>query len=204
MYSISSMKPISSILSASSRTNILMSARFRALRSIMSLTLPGVPVTISVPFSNLEIWPSMDAPPYMATTSCPEYLAILPISSETWLASSLVGVSIIALGILPPASILPRIIEPKAPVLPVPVCAWANMSIPSMPAGIDSLCMGVGLSQPISAIAFATSSLTPISMKSLIMINLLPGTDPDIALMRPMIDEHLLNIYLTRLPVAQS
>jgi hypothetical protein len=51
----------------------------------------------------------MEAPPYMATASCPEYLEILFISSVTWFASSLVGASIIDAGISSPAAILPSI-----------------------------------------------------------------------------------------------
>ena len=55
------------------------------------------------------------------------------------------------------------ITEPKVPVFPVPVCAWAMRSYPFSPAGIAASCMGEGSSQPISSIAFATFSAMPRS-----------------------------------------
>ena len=63
MYSISSMNPMSSILSASSRTIVDTSVRFRTPLLIMSLTRPGVPATMSHPCCSFLIWPSMLAPP---------------------------------------------------------------------------------------------------------------------------------------------
>ena len=63
MYSMSSMNPMSSILSASSRTITDTSERFRTFLLIMSLTRPGVPATMSHPCWSFLIWPSMLAPP---------------------------------------------------------------------------------------------------------------------------------------------
>ena len=63
MNSMSSMKPMSSILSASSRTRVVISERLRTFLVIISLTLPGVPATMSQPFSSFLICPSMLAPP---------------------------------------------------------------------------------------------------------------------------------------------
>ncbi len=54
---------------------------------------------------------------------------------------------------------------PKAAVLPVPVCACPMTSLPSRSGGMESACMGVGSSKPISETALITSLLRPKSSK---------------------------------------
>ena len=59
----------------------------------------------------------------MGRQTWPEYLESLVSSPETWFASSLVGTRTMAEGTFLPASMVPRMMEPYAPVFPVPV--WA-------------------------------------------------------------------------------
>ena len=47
--------------------------------------------------------------------------------------------------------------EPYVPVLPVPVCASAYMSLPLRPTGIAAICTGVGSFQPMPFIALTIS-----------------------------------------------
>ena len=119
----------------------------------------------------------------MGRQTCPEYFESFVSSPETWLASSLVGTSTIAEGTFLPASIVPRMIDPYAPVFPVPVWAWPNMSIPLSPRGMELTWIGVGSSHPMSSIAFATSSGMPISVNLEIIqttdLKLCLGQDPD-------------------------
>ena len=98
---------------------------------------------------------------------CPVYLDSLSNSSDTCNANSLVGVRINACG-QPPwvAFILLNMMEPYVPVLPVPVCACASMSLPPIPTGTASTWMGVGSVQPISSIALTMSSDKPNLEKS--------------------------------------
>ena len=73
----------------------------------------------------------------MGRHTCPEYFESLESSPETWLASSLVGTRTIADGTFLPASMVPRMMDPYAPVFPVPVWAWPNMSTPLSPSGME-------------------------------------------------------------------
>ena len=112
MNSMSSMNPMSSILSASSRTRVLMSDRFRAFLVTMSLTRPGVPTTMSHPLLSFASCFSMLAPPYMGMQTWPVYFDSLVSSPETWLASSLVGTSTMADGVTVPEGMVPMIMVP--------------------------------------------------------------------------------------------
>lgn len=56
-------KPISSILSASSRTKYWTSANLRTPMLAKSLHLPGVATTMSTPFWSILIWGPFGAPP---------------------------------------------------------------------------------------------------------------------------------------------
>ena len=67
MVSMSSMNPMSSILSASSMISSLTASNLRFPRLLRSRILPGVPTTTSHPISSFLIWSGMLAPPYTAT-----------------------------------------------------------------------------------------------------------------------------------------
>ena len=87
-----------------------------------------------------------------------------PISSATWIASSRVGSRISAYG-LEPAVFFSMTGTANDAVLPVPVCAWPMMSRPASAAGIVSSWMGVGSSNPMSAIALSRPALRFSSAK---------------------------------------
>ena len=65
-----------------------------------------------------------------------------------------------------------NMMEPYAPVLPVPVCAWANMSPPFRPTGMDSICTGVGSVHPMLFIALMTLFEICRSVKDVTMFTL--------------------------------
>ncbi len=63
MNSMSSMKPMSSMVSASSRTTYLTLLRSRLPRLRWSIILPGVPTTTCTPRSSASNWTLIDWPP---------------------------------------------------------------------------------------------------------------------------------------------
>ena len=97
IVSISSLNPISSISSASSRITILILSNLTVFLLIWSITLPGVPTIICTPVFNDFICLTISCPPYTGRTLISLiYLASFLISSATCTASSLVGQSTIA------------------------------------------------------------------------------------------------------------
>ena len=110
MVSMSSMNPMSSILSASSMTSSLTASNTRTPRPWRSRILPGVPTTTSHPSSSLCTCSDMLAPPYTATILCFVCDDMARISLETWSASSLVGAMTTVVGVCEPARVLPRVI----------------------------------------------------------------------------------------------
>jgi hypothetical protein len=164
MVCMSSMKPMLSISSASSRTTVDTSERTRVFLRMWSSTRPGVPTTTSIPFFRLFICLSMDCPPYMGTETMPVFAPIWFISWATWMASSRVGTSTRAQGLLllPLASFSTMGI-PKAAVLPVPVWATPMMSLPFRRGGMAIFCIWVGSSNPMSDSECNTSSESPNS-----------------------------------------
>ena len=92
--SISSKKPNSNVISASSITTILAVSKRKTLSLInMSFILPGVPMTICGCFS---ICVTFSIPPVTNFTRTLKCLAILRQRSYNWYASSLVGAEITA------------------------------------------------------------------------------------------------------------
>ncbi len=136
MLSISSTKPISSISSASSRTNSRTSLSLRVLRLMWSIILPGVPTTIGAPVFRAFICLSIECPPTTARALRFMYFPIRLMSSVTCSASSLVGAKIIAWGKRKLGSTACRIGIAKAAVFPVPVCACPIRSCPESKPGI--------------------------------------------------------------------
>ena len=63
IHSMSSMNPMSSIRSASSSTTTETPSKLSSPRRMRSMSLPGVPMTISTPFLILVTWTLMDWPP---------------------------------------------------------------------------------------------------------------------------------------------
>ena len=146
----SRMKPISSILSASSRTKNCILSNEQKPWFMRSKSLPGVATIISTPlFNNLTCGPCLTPPKItvcLSGTNLPYFL----IESLIWIANSLVGARITALGkrnLLTDWSALSfcNIGNVKAAVLPVPVWAMPSISKPCKAEGIVSFWIGVGV-----------------------------------------------------------
>jgi hypothetical protein len=88
----------------------------------------------------------------------------LKISSDTCIASSLVG-TIITASTSPLHFNLFKIGRPNAAVLPVPVCACPTISLPSKITGIACCWIGLGSLKPASSIACWNSLLKLNSLK---------------------------------------
>ena len=133
IFSISGIKPISSILSASSMTRILTSFNITFPLSMWSRSLPGVATSTSTPLASFPSCSENDIPPISSAIWSFRYLLKILKSSETCIASSLVGASINDLGIrdldCPVISISTNGIIKDA-VLPVPVWAHPSISLP--------------------------------------------------------------------------
>ena len=167
--SSSSLKPMVSISSASSRTKkrILLTSSF--LRLIKSSDLPGVPTTIWAPRCNSATWPTMLAPPYTATIFIlSEFLAYDFRSLAICMQSSRVGLKISA-WVSFDSVIFWIMGSPKAAVFPVPVCARPMRSFSfSSRIGMVFSWIGVGVSNPNFSIAWSISSDNPSDLKVVI------------------------------------
>lgn len=159
---MSSMKPISSILSASSSTTWLTLSSSIVPLFKWSMSLPGVATTTWAPLSNRDCcWPIL-TPPKMDTTRIEVYFEYFVISWVTWTASSRVGTNI--KNCTGPLFLRrDNTGKQKAAVLPVPVCAWPITSCPCKINGIDASWIGNGLAKPISSNALVRGGLTPNS-----------------------------------------
>ena len=107
----------------------------------------------------------MDCPPYIGNV----LIFVLNLqslfnSSDTCIASSLVGQSINTCTPCSLGSIFSIAGIPKAQVLPVPVCAWPIISLPAITSGIPFDCIGVDSSKPISFNALSMGSERFISL----------------------------------------
>ena len=139
IFDTSSMKPMSSMRSASSRTTTSHQTRDMVRSPRKSRTRPGVPTTICEPLRSLRTCPLACTPP---TTSATPRFFPAPICSRTpatcW-ASSLVGVRTRACTATRFVSIRLTIGAPNPIVFPVPVSAFPTTSFPSMMAGYAAL-----------------------------------------------------------------
>ena len=157
IVSISSRNPMFSISSASSKTIVLTASQRIVFLRRWSMTRPGVPIMICAPPFNALIWRLISCPPYTGRIFTPcIYLLNLRISSDTWIASSLVGERMITCVFLLFGSTLWSTGIPKDAVFPVPVCACPITSTPDITTGIAWLWIGVASSNPISLIARST------------------------------------------------
>ena len=160
--SMSSLKPIFSISSASSSTTNSISFNLITLRFMRSMSRPGVATIISTPFRMSVICFLMSTPPYTETTFTFKYLPKIFKSLEICKQSSRVGHIITAVGYSCPGSMRLNKGKPKAAVLPVPVCARPTKSLSSWSrCGIACSWMGVGSVYPSSLIDCSTSFRNP-------------------------------------------
>ena len=165
IYSMSSMNPISNIMSASSSTRNLIASRCSSPRLNMSMSLPGVPTIMFAPFLSSYICLSIDAPPYTVTTDSPASAASRFATSVTCSASSRVGAITIA-DDKSFFSIFCIIGMRNAPVFPVPVLALTTVSLPDIITGMALSCTSVGFSNPIFLSADSKVGFRPIFSNS--------------------------------------
>ena len=140
IFSTSGIKPMSNILSASSKINICKRLKSMRPRSMWSIKRPGVATKISNGCDNNLFCNGYGMPPTMLTVRARMYLPYLRADSFTCAASSRVGTSTKIRG--------PRLFDAcgvanklsagsvNAAVLPVPVCALAIISWPANTSGI--------------------------------------------------------------------
>ena len=139
MRSMSGMKPMSSMRSASSTTMISTPVSSILPRSNRSSRRPGVAIRTSTPLFSAATWSPMETPPISSTQVSLVPLAYLAKLSATWSASSRVGARTMARGMRARArpdarrSTRGRV---KAAVLPVPVWAMPRTSRPARATGI--------------------------------------------------------------------
>ena len=119
--SISSINPISSIVSASSITKNLIQSRLITLLSMKSISLPGVATTILGPLFNAALCILGDSPPQIFVTLNCLYVAISLRSFVTCCDNSLVGTTTRASISRVFSLIFWTIGMPNANVFPVPV-----------------------------------------------------------------------------------
>ncbi len=147
MRSMSGMKPMSSIRSASSTTMICTPVSISLPRSKWSSRRPGVAMSTSTPRSMSLSWSLKLTPPMRSAIVSFTFLAYFSKFSATCAASSRVGQSTRLRGIRARARPLLRCViigRTNAAVLPVPVWAMPSTSRPSSADGIAWIWMGVG------------------------------------------------------------
>ena len=133
------MKPISAILSASSRTTVSTSSNFNARLSKRSINLPGQATRISTPLFSALYCFLYETPPYIETMSLSTASAIGLKTEFICSANSLVGVKIRPVGLFEFALLVLAINgSPNANVLPEPVGALQQTSLPNRESGILS------------------------------------------------------------------
>ena len=171
------MKPMSSIRSASSRTNVSTDRSGTSPCDIRSRSRPGVATRMSIPRRRAcDCGPWLTPPKTMACrrSVCRPYA---PKLSAIWEASSRVGVSTrTRMGRRPvPLQGVPwrrcRIGSAKAAVFPVPVCAQPIRSFPASTMGIAFSWMGVGTVYFFSATARRISGRSPNSSNDIFFSN---------------------------------
>ena len=133
-------KPMSNILSASSKINTSISLNDTEFCSYKSNSLPGVATKISTPFLSIDFCETMFTPPKTTPDLMSVYLLYSLIFSCTCAANSLVGVKtkarkgpffccLVSVKYCKTGNVNPA-------VFPVPVCADAKTSLPSKIIGI--------------------------------------------------------------------
>mmetsp|Transcript_142218 Transcript_142218/g.442196 ORF Transcript_142218/g.442196 Transcript_142218/m.442196 type:complete len:319 (-) Transcript_142218:250-1206(-) len=156
IFRICGSKPMSSILSASSRVKRLTFSIVSSPRSRKSSSRPGVQMAMSHPSArSLSCCPA-GAPPYTETARTRVLKHIRFASLSICWQSSRVGARMTLVGATGPSSISRgsscRIVftmgTRKAAVLPLPVWALHMTSLPIIAAGRLYFCTGVGLSYP--------------------------------------------------------
>ncbi len=171
MRLISWINPISSIQSASSSTKCSRFPSFTCPWPIRSSSLPGVAISISVPWRSLDTCGPWLTPPNITVCFRNVCLPYSANDSDICIASSLVGLRISALsclfarfsrGLCRSCSIIGIA---NAAVFPVPVCAIPRMSLPDSSTGIALLCIAVGSLYSFSLSDLIRGSLSPISLK---------------------------------------
>ena len=139
MRSMSGMKPMSSMRSASSTTRNCTPVIRSLPRSKWSSRRPGVAISTSTPRSSFFSWSPNDTPPISSAHESLVPLAYFSKLAATWSASSRVGAMTRARGMRALArpdckrSISGRV---KAAVLPVPVWAMPSTSWPARATGM--------------------------------------------------------------------
>ena len=140
---MSGRKPMSSMRSASSRTNISTRSRYTTPCDIRSIRRPGVAMTVSAPFCRAFTCGNCETPPNTTAKGSPVYFENVAVFSAVCAASSRVGERMSARGcpaswlvasgwlLVVPANSLLRIGSMNAAVLPVPVWAQPMRSRPS-------------------------------------------------------------------------
>ena len=165
--SMSSWKPMFNISSASSNTTYSIFSKLIAFLSIKSINRPGVATTTCTPLFKSLICIPMEVPPYTAKTCKPGMCFLNKFISFTiCIHNSLVGQTNNACGYLSAVLINCNKGNPKAAVLPVPVCANPIKSlVPLIKTGMERSCISVACVYPNSETAFTNCSLIPISEK---------------------------------------
>ena len=166
---ISSSKPRSRSLSASSNITVSKALKFRAFLSNRSKSLPGVAIKISAPPFKLIICGLIFTPPSTVRDLIFRYLLYCLTLFPTCIANSLVGTSISDRILFFLFTIFLVIFLSKGrvnpAVLPLPVWAIAKMSLFFKNIGIDSFCILVGSIYPTSSTALQISLLNPRDLK---------------------------------------
>ena len=153
IFFTSSMKPISSILSASSRMANSVQGNCRKRWFSRSRTRPGVPTTTWAPAWRARTCGPICSPPTIKVVLMPLAAPSSLSTSCTCSASSRVGDSTSPRTVERLGSIFDIIGAPKARVFPVPVSAFAITSLPCMTGSMARAWIGVGLVMPIPLIA---------------------------------------------------
>ena len=160
---MSMIKPMSSIRSASSRTSVWTWERSTKPCCCKSSKRPGVAMMMSTPRCMRCICGFMLTPPYTTMVLSLRCLPNWRKDSSICAASSRVGASINARGMMRPRLFFAgcscasrcKIGSAKPPVLPVPVCAPAIRSTPESTTGMACCWIGVGFSKPRSCTALS-------------------------------------------------
>ena len=149
----SSMKPISSILSASSSTTNSVQGKLRKPWFMRSSTRPGVATTTCAPPCRALTWGTMSSPPTMKAVLIPRTAPSSASTVWTWSQSSRVGQSTSPSTLERAGSMRAIMGAPKARVLPVPVSALAITSRPSSTGPMAMAWIGVGRWMPMASMA---------------------------------------------------
>ncbi len=168
MRSISGMKPISSMRSASSITSTPTSRMISPPRSNKSIRRPGVAISTSTPLLSASFWSAMLSPPISSAWLSLRYLPYCTKFSATCRANSRVGSRMSERGMRARARLPERMSSSgrvKLAVLPVPVWAQPRTSRPISTLGMACAWIGVGRKYPFSCRAFNSGSERPSGPK---------------------------------------